>query len=248
MELPWNEPQYGVDCLDPEHGMPRIAELVEEGTLPRIDLCLTDPPYDTSNDTKVDAIKASQIEDYREKKGGKRHYVDTIEDYEDFSLRWLDLALRCCRGAVFSCGTPHYYDWIAWRRPPYITKYWYKSNSCSPIKADPLLFYGKVKRFVKVRQVIDIPMGKRAERDLVTLHPTPKPLELYIYLLSRLRPGTVLDPFLGSGTTAQACEKLGIRHITFELDAGYRVDWEERRRDLSPVRETVPLDRFFISR
>ena len=47
-------------------------------------------------------------------------------------------------------------------------------------------------------------------------HPTVKPLDLMIYLVKLLMPpknGVVLDPFMGSGTTGLACQKLGIKFI-----------------------------------
>ena len=55
-------------------------------------------------------------------------------------------------------------------------------------------------------------------------HPTVKPLKLIEYLcrLTRMpRGGTVLDPFLGSGTTALACLKTGRPCIGIERDSHY---------------------------
>ena len=54
-------------------------------------------------------------------------------------------------------------------------------------------------------------------------HPTQKPLEL-IYKLLKIHTkegDLVLDPFMGSGTTAVACYKLNRRYIGFELDEEY---------------------------
>jgi site-specific DNA-methyltransferase (adenine-specific) len=50
------------------------------------------------------------------------------------------------------------------------------------------------------------------------LHPTQKPLELMIYLITKLtQPGdTVLDPFMGSGTTGDACIRTGRHFIGIE--------------------------------
>jgi site-specific DNA-methyltransferase (adenine-specific) len=55
------------------------------------------------------------------------------------------------------------------------------------------------------------------------LHPTQKPVELCAYLLSKFSKenDTVLDPFMGSGTTGVACKKLNRNFIGIELDADY---------------------------
>jgi site-specific DNA-methyltransferase (adenine-specific) len=54
-------------------------------------------------------------------------------------------------------------------------------------------------------------------------HPTEKPWRLFAELLTDFtRMGeTILDPFLGSGTTGVACAKLGRSFIGIELDEGY---------------------------
>jgi site-specific DNA-methyltransferase (adenine-specific) len=54
-------------------------------------------------------------------------------------------------------------------------------------------------------------------------HPTVKPIELMAYLCRLVTPagGTVLDPFMGSGTTGVACQKLGRAFIGIELDPEY---------------------------
>lgn len=54
-------------------------------------------------------------------------------------------------------------------------------------------------------------------------HPTVKPIKLFSYLITLAsRPNDlVLDPFLGSGTCALACSKLGRKFIGIELDSEY---------------------------
>lgn len=69
-----------------------------------------------------------------------------------------------------------------------------------------------------------------------TQHPTEKPLEL-IRRLVRVssNPGElVLDPFMGSGTTAVAARQLGRRFIGFELEPAYRAMAEARLRNTTP--------------
>lgn len=53
-------------------------------------------------------------------------------------------------------------------------------------------------------------------------HPTQKPLALMKWCLGFLaETRTILDPFMGSGTTGVACVKLGRRFIGIEIDEGY---------------------------
>jgi site-specific DNA-methyltransferase (adenine-specific) len=63
-------------------------------------------------------------------------------------------------------------------------------------------------------------------------HPCPKPLGLMMDLVRDFTdPGDlVIDPFLGSGTTAVACAALGRRFIGIEIDDGYFSDSCDRAR------------------
>jgi DNA modification methylase len=71
--------------------------------------------------------------------------------------------------------------------------------------------------------------ASRSFRDVQThqpehgLHATQKPVALLVSLLNQYCPagGTVLDPFMGSGTTGVACVETGRDFIGVELDKGY---------------------------
>ena len=53
-------------------------------------------------------------------------------------------------------------------------------------------------------------------------HPTQKPVALMRWCIGFLpKANTILDPFMGSGTTGVACVKLGRRFIGIELDPDY---------------------------
>lgn len=54
-------------------------------------------------------------------------------------------------------------------------------------------------------------------------HPTQKPLEIIERIINASSPeeGVVLDPFMGSGTTAIACIKLNRNYIGFEINPQY---------------------------
>lgn len=59
-----------------------------------------------------------------------------------------------------------------------------------------------------------------SERGKFNTHPTVKPLALMRWLVRLVTPagGVVLDPFLGSGTTALACQREGFECIGIERD------------------------------
>lgn len=61
------------------------------------------------------------------------------------------------------------------------------------------------------------------EREMENFHPTVKPTELMQYLCRLVTPpgGTVLDPFMGSGSTGKAAVLEGMNFIGIELDAEY---------------------------
>ena len=52
-------------------------------------------------------------------------------------------------------------------------------------------------------------------------HPTPKPVSLMQKLLDKCPPGTVADPFAGSGATLVAARNLGRRAVGVELEERY---------------------------
>jgi len=62
------------------------------------------------------------------------------------------------------------------------------------------------------------------------LHPTEKPVELIKYLVTKSsnEDDIILDPFLGSGTTAVACKQLKRNYIGIELSQEY-VDIANKR-------------------
>lgn len=61
-------------------------------------------------------------------------------------------------------------------------------------------------------------------------HPTVKPLALMEWLVKLITPpdGLVLDPFAGSGITAEACMKLGFDCTLIDIEAGHVADIQHR--------------------
>ena len=86
-----------------------------------------------------------------------------------------------------------------------------------------------------------------------TGHPTPRTLDAMTSVLDWLDTKTILDPFMGSGTTLVACQKLGRHGIGIEIDPDYfeiacrRVEEAARQPDLfieptpKPIQEGFDL-------
>jgi len=55
------------------------------------------------------------------------------------------------------------------------------------------------------------------------VHPTQKPIDLMVWCVDKACAigATILDPFMGSGTTGVACVKTGRKFIGIEIDPGY---------------------------
>lgn len=88
----------------------------------------------------------------------------------------------------------------------------------------------------------DFPNGRptdviKAPRTGNDYHPTEKPVQLMLAMLEWTR-GTVLDPFMGSGTTGVAAMRLGRPFIGIEIDSCYfdiackRIEDAQRQGDM----------------
>ena len=91
----------------------------------------------------------------------------------------------------------------------------------------------------KPRDVIEIPVTSNGMAEK-TPHPTQKPEELVRkIILASSNPGEcVVDPFLGSGTTAVCAEQLGRRWMGCELDENY-CKWAVARVEYIPHRDAI---------
>ena len=214
---------YNEDCLT---GMQRIPD----GS---VDLVLTDIPYNVVN--RAD--------------NGLRNLDKESADIGDFDLA--ELTRMLCdktKGSVYMfCSTEQVSDIRATMVKCGLSTrliVWEKTNP-SPMNGDKIWLsgieccvYGKKSgatfNLHCKNSVLRFPCGKH------DIHPTQKPVELFRYLLtaSSNEGDTILDPFMGSATTAIACIKENRHFVGFELNADYfdkalnRIKLEQQQQTL----------------
>ena len=183
---------YNADCMD-------ILPL-----LPKVDLILTDFPYGIN-------------EDYD-------NYNDTQENLVEIILNILPMIVQKSEITFITCGVKNMYlypkpDWVmAWISSAGI--------GCGPWGFccwQPILTYGKCPYLKNGKGSIpDIFLSNETSQK--NGHPCPKPINLWKKILLRgsiNNTDIILDPFLGSGTTAIAAKQLGRKCIGIERELEY---------------------------
>lgn len=176
-----------------------------------IDLVLTDPPYGLNtkgvdNDSSLDLFYSVLPESHRVLKDNaffatffSTKFLPLVFKNNPFKYFWT-FVLYCPNGRVFS--------------PIGITKY----MSCVVFKK------GSPRMPKKGKDIfVDTP-GKLVEPDEGFIdHPTPKPKTFIkeILLMFSRKGDVVLDPFVGSGSTAIACKQTERNFIGFEINQKY---------------------------
>ncbi|HAW61417.1 MAG TPA: site-specific DNA-methyltransferase [Pseudomonas sp.] len=196
-------------------------------TLPKVDAVVTDPPYGM-------AYKSGHATDTLWV-AGRTIVGDETTEARDSVLDWAGDIPTLCFGT--------------WRiRRPAATKMvliWDKGGALGmgdlsiPWKPDHEEIYVLGKGFIGSRDsgsVVRHPpvqsMAKNGRQ-----HPTEKPVGLMKMLLRKV-PGTILDPFMGSGTTGVAAVQMGRDFIGIEREPKYfdiacrRIEEAQRQGDL----------------
>ena len=184
---------YNCDCLD-------ILPYLEP-----VDLVLTDPPYGIN-------LKASENGGI-----GRQNFEHIIGDNEIFDPSML-LNFNDC--ILWGCN--HYCHKI----PP-LKGQWYfwdkvKMNGLKLRIAEGEFAWHKLGTKPRAYRHLWSGAYRDSESGVRSEHPTQKPIDLFLWCMSLSNTvGLVLDPFLGSGTTAVACERLKRRWIGIEIEEKY---------------------------
>jgi DNA modification methylase len=213
----WNQCNYK-DCIE---GMKLLPDKC-------ISLCITDPPYNKESpgaagyDRKRNITKVKDAEQYN----------NMIDHYEDFCDAFFTQARRICDDVIFACGSNNLGFWL--NKNPDDILYHYKPNGVLGSKIamfnhiEPYVYWGKKRRIFDYN-VLRINAETGMLREIPELvHPHPKNHLVWRKIVEAFKPKSVIDPFLGSGTTAQVCEELGICWVGFEIKLEYKPDIDLR--------------------
>jgi len=202
-------PYFTADGITIYHG--DCAEIAP--TIGRFDLLCTDPPYGIGEARGRNKTRSKPAFG----KGGivvARDYgVSDWDDAPPSDGLLADLSSRTTWKCIFG---GNYYN-----LPP--TKCWLiwdKENGDSDF-ADAELAWTNYTGAVRLRRHRWNGMLRLGNEP--RYHPTQKPLAVMSWAIGLCpeRPATVLDPFMGSGTTLRACKDLGIRCVGIKREERY---------------------------
>lgn len=204
---------YNDNCLD----------FLSKNNIPKNSIVVTDPPFNIGY----------HYNEYRDKM--------QVDSYYEMLSGLLDIA---------PCVFIHYpealYELSARSgvSPTRVVSWVYNSNTAKQHR--DIAFYGVKPNFNQVRQPYKNPNDKRIQQRIAegkigcklydwwninqvknvskdkTAHPCQMPLEVMKNIVGILpRDSTIVDPFMGSGTTGVACVEAGLDFIGIEMDSKY---------------------------
>ena len=204
-------PYYEQDGITIYHGDCR--EILPTFPDKSFDLVLTDPPYGIN----YDLLQKQHADGGRVSNGGRwKRYFDTGWDREAPDSSTFKLIISKGRSSIFWGGNffpiPAVGKWLIWNKIQrgYMTDgemAWSNLSGTSPSifdlsRADAYINNGETKS-----------------------HPTQKPLPLISWCIGvaeKTRPVlSILDPFMGSGTTLVAAKQLGRKAVGIEIEEKY---------------------------
>jgi site-specific DNA-methyltransferase (adenine-specific) len=186
-------------------------------TLGKADAVVTDPPYGMGWNTDSTRFSGGDPTKNNRRRGdGTARWGDIKGDNVPFDpLPWLAFP------ETIMWGANHYAD----RLPRGTTLVWAKKGTAAwgTFLSDAEIGwqsggYGVYCKHVEFQGGLQ----RKAENDgLRAAHPTQKPIELMVWCIQRTRGATILDPYMGSGTTGVAAVKLGRKFIGIEIEPKY---------------------------
>ena len=183
---------YHADCRDI---LPKI---------PKVDLVLTDPPYG------IEFRSNSRLQCH-----------DPITGDTSLPITEIKLAIELATHAAYVFCR---WDNLSSMPAPRSVVAWVKNNwSMGDLEHEhgrqweAICFYPR-RHHAFVKRLPDVIVANRTGNGL---HPTEKPLSVLAKLIAANEGQTILDPFMGSGTTLRAAKDLGRYAIGIEIEERY---------------------------
>jgi len=203
-------------------------------TLGRFDAVITDPPYGIGASSKKFINGTSKTE--------KNYYADICWDTAPPDRELIDAVIEKADVSVLWGG--NYFDlppsrcFLIWDKTIHGNSYadcefaWTNQDANARIKA---------------LNMVAANMDGR-------VHPTQKPLALMVWCIAQVKntPQTILDPFMGSGTTGVACVQLGRKFTGIERERKYfdiaceRISRAQAQGQLIPHEQPKQVQEVFV--
>ncbi len=215
---------YLGDCLDV---MPALG---------KVDAVVTDPPYGMKWNVDTSRFSGGDSTSIARRGAGRTDWARVANDDKPF-----DPAPFLGFGGVTLFGCNHFAE----RLPVGTRLVWIKrlDSGFGSFLSDAEIAWEKGGHGVYCYRDTSL-MGETLQR----AHPTQKPVPLMRWCIERHgKAQTILDPFMGSGTTGVACVQLDRKFVGIELDEGYfdiackRIEEAYKQPSLFPAEKPKPV-------
>lgn len=243
--MEWNK-IYNMDCLE---GMMMIPDR-------SVDLVVTDPPYEFVDSCGGGTFGNGRGKNLVEKGKGRMYHAQIEGIGNGFNRKIIEECARICKipNMYFFCNKeqlPMYLNFAIEKKLHFDVLTWHKQN---PIPMCSNKYLSDTEYVVFMRGVGAKVYGtfetkrkwwvtkKNIEDKKKWGHPTIKPLNIIQTLIinSSQEGGVILDPFMGSGTTAVAAIKEKRNYIGFEIEKKY-YDICLKRIENEQIEQTLEL-------
>lgn len=213
---------YNDDCL-------KIMKTMGDDS---VDIIITDPPYGT-NAGKYNTRRGIK---YGNSRARSTDYGEVTWDNEIPSKEYFDEMQRISKNQVIFGGN-YFSNYLA-PSPCWII--WDKDNGANNFADCELAWCSFTSAIRKIKYKWHGFLQEDMMNKEVRIHPTQKPVRVFEWILERYatKGQTVLDPFMGSGSTAIAAQNLGFDFIGVEINSEYfdmarkRIEYEMQQHRL----------------
>jgi len=194
-----------------------------------VDVVITDPPYGISYDASHEKYK-----------NGIAREAATwdVNPFDPAPILALGYPTIMWGGNCFSSRLPDHPGWLSWLKTV--------RNGADIRQADMELAWTNFIRRSQTFRHLWIGAYRDSESGMSNQHPTQKPIAVMRWCIEVAgHPNTILDPYMGSGTTGVACMQLGRRFIGIEIEPKYfdiaveRITNAQRQTSLLDGHDTV---------